>query len=118
MSNKKFTKDDLKVGYVVKHRNGKLAMLMPGPKGNMIAIDKSDGYTTFEKLTSDMKVGGFEELDLMEVYGYSLFNFKSMRIETNDRKLLWKREEKTCDSCAHKVVCTHVGTCEHYLEKN
>lgn len=117
MSNKKFTKADLKVGYIVKHRNGLLAMVMPGRNGNMIVIDSKERYTNFESLTSDMKVVGSERLDIMEVYGYSPYNFMSMRFDTDGRDLLWKREEKTCDTCAHKVVCTHVGMCEHYMEK-
>jgi hypothetical protein len=120
--NKKFTKADLKVGYVVKYRDGILAMVMPGRNGNLIMIDKMQRYAELSYYEDDL-LGRFREhdyIDIVEVYGYSHFNYTAMDIVPNDRELLWKREEtpkKTCDDCIHKVVCSHVGTCEHFAEK-
>lgn len=120
MSNK-FTKKDLKVGYVVKLRNGTLEMVMPVDReGVEFATTRSDGFhTRSTQYTDDLFIDGRNrDYDIMEVYGFSRWCMEAYMISTKDRKLLWKREpEKTCDSCAHKVVCTHVGMCEHYLEK-
>lgn len=114
---KKFTKDDLKVGYVVKFRKGDLRMIMPTARNTLVAIgpdgQNGDIYHYNNNLTS--RVG--PRLDIIEVYGYTTWDNEIYNISTDNRPLLWKREEKTCDSCAHKVVCTHVGMCEHYMEK-
>lgn len=90
--NKNFTKADLKVGYVVKHRNGALAMVMPGRKGNLIVIDMKANYTEVEHFRENLTTA-YSPLDIVEVYGYSCYNYTSMLISTSDRELLWKREE-------------------------
>lgn len=128
MENKKFTKDDLKVGYVVKFRRGDLRMIMPGYCGQLLAIASDGSNGELDKYEDNLLHSygldnsrihrDFKSLDIMEVYGFSCRDHTAYYISTEYRDLLWKREEKTCDSCAHKVVCTHVGMCEHYLEKN
>ena len=122
--NKNFTKADLKVGYVVKYRNGNLRMVMPYAGG--LAFTTIDGLwlNIGTELNDDLteKKGIFEGdgiLDVMEVYGLNTYGSRTCDISTDDRELLWKREEppkKTCDKCIHKVVCSHVGMCEHYME--
>lgn len=124
MSNKQFTKADLKVGYVVKFHRGDLRMIMPTADGMLVAIASDGTYVDIHGYRDDLthqyrdKSADFKGLDIMEVYGFNHWHYEACKISTSDRDLLWKREEKTCDSCAHKVVCTHVGMCEHYLEKN
>lgn len=119
---KKFTKDDLKVGYVVKLRNGNLHMVMPiDREGVEFVTTTSDGFHTRSNLyTHDLFINHHErDYDIMEVYGFSKWCHEAYMISTKDRELLWSREpKKTCDDCIHKVVCTHVGTCEHYMAKN
>ena len=126
MNNKQFTKKDLKPGYVVKLRNGMLELVtMSGACGTanprMISVSDKGGWTDItndipnDLRSSDAPINS--EYDIVEVYGYSKFANKALKVSTEDRDLLWKREEKTCDNCAHKVVCTHVGMCEHYMEK-
>lgn len=124
MENKNFTKADLKVGYVVKFRRGDLRMIMPASLGKLVAIASDGSNGDISKYRDDLthqygeKAADFAGLDIMEVYGLSCWDHEAYMISTSSRELLWKREEKTCDSCAHKVVCTHVGMCEHYMEKN
>ena len=117
---KQFTKKDLKVGYVVKLRDGELRMVMETRNDGTVLV-KNDGWFLALDRYSD---GLTHKRDadgcwtIMEVYGYRGHGGDACDITVIGRELLWKREpEKTCDSCAHKVVCTHVGMCEHYLEK-
>jgi hypothetical protein len=125
MKNKKFTKDDLKVGYVVKFRRGDLRMVMPSASGHLLVagVDGSNGDIPHYNDDLIHSYGAehpsmFKQLDIMEVYGLSRWDFKALEISTEGRELLWKREpEKTCDDCAHKVVCPHVGMCEHFMAK-
>lgn len=120
---KKFTKKDLKVGYVVKLRKGEIRMIMPGENGALVVINKDGTHSRLnDQFDDDLKMRGefraIPEIDIMEVYGFAKYDYMAVKFSTEDRDLLWKREpEKTCDSCAHKVVCTHVGMCEHYMEK-
>lgn len=126
MSNKNFTKDDLKVGYVVKTRAGELYMVMYDSDGDLIMVKANTQwmrlYAYNDDLTDSPRTSTLfgvanEKYDIMEVYGYSRICARALIVETANRELLWKREEKTCDNCIHKVVCTHVGMCEHFAEK-
>lgn len=121
MENKKFTKADLKAGYIVKTRDGSLKMVMHDIYDKLIAVEKNDrwGDITVD-YTDDMrsKIPGHKCHDIVEVYGRHRYQYALLHINTECRELLWKREpEKTCDQCAHKVVCTHVGMCEHFMAK-
>lgn len=122
MNNKQFTKADLKVGYIV--------MLKASSSPHIVAINNAGDIGFVDKGGCWMRLDQYNDLlgdkdpttgsdySVMEVYGYSKYISKAYDFSTNNRELLWKREEKTCDNCAHKVVCTHVGMCEHYMEKN
>ena len=128
MENKNFTKKDLKPGYVVKVRNGTLELVTLsgayGTAANPIMISVSDEGTWTDitnGILNDLRSGGASinsEYDIVEVYGYSKYANMALKVSTEYRDLLWKREEKTCDQCIHKVVCSHVGMCEHFAEKN
>ena len=124
--NKNFTKDDLKVGYVVKYRNGNLRMVMPSTGGLVLTSIDGQWLNISTELNDDLTAlpwpldSNDQSLDVMEVYGLARYGNSTWHISTNNRELLWKREEeskKTCDQCIHKVVCTHVGMCEHFAEK-
>lgn len=93
--NMNFTKDDLKVGYVVKLRNGELRMVLPYRRG--LAFTDIDGHwlNPNTDLNDDLTAGATtDNLDVMEVYGLSAFGSTACRISTFGRELLWKREEK------------------------
>ena len=99
--NKNFTKDDLKAGYVVKYRNGDLEMvLMSGTYGNedpmLISVGPSGNWTDIAKDIDDNLLctrAHMRHYDIVEVYGYSLYANCARDVSTDDRKLLWKREE-------------------------
>lgn len=124
--NKNFTKDDLRAGYVVRYRNGKLRMVMPYLGGLVLTDRDGQWLNVGTDLNDDLteKRDAFITeglLDVMEVYGLNAYGNNTLHISTDNRILLWKRDEekpkKTCDDCIHKVVCSHVGMCEHFAEK-
>ena len=104
MSNKKFTKDDLKVGYVVKTRNDNLYIVMElndgrliflgGVKGGWICVKPgTSGY--LNAYSDDLLYTDSDDkkYDVMEVYGFAGYSFYSLNVDTQSRPLLWKREE-------------------------
>lgn len=92
MENEKFTKADIKVGYVVKHRNGTLSMAMlVGEEIEPRLIDTLGGYTYM--FNEDLTNYGSDTWDIVEVYGYASNCGWAIKISTEYRTLLWKREE-------------------------
>ena len=102
MEKKNFTKADLKVGYVVKTRARGLYMvtrnhndelIMDGENGWMPLHEYNDDLTDSPR-TSFFGIEANSNYDITEVYGYSMVDGRTLKIETIHRKLLWKREEK------------------------
>lgn len=100
MKNKKFTKDDLKVGYVVKMRDGSLNMVMPNNNDELITVDASGGWMYLKRYNdclfnscNDLLVSNTSNFDIMEVYGRAKPNNETLKLDISDRDLLWKREE-------------------------
>lgn len=100
--NKQFTKDDLKVGYVVKTRDRVLYMVTRNDIDQLVMVDQYYGWMplyvynddlTDSDRTSCIGSEANENYDIVEVYGYSMINGRTREIETANRKLLWKREE-------------------------
>lgn len=100
--NKNFTKEDLKVGYVVKTRARGLYMVTRNDIDQLVMVDQHHGYMPLyeynDDLTDSDRTSCFgseadENYDIVEVYGYSTINGRTRDIETAHRKLLWKREE-------------------------
>ena len=42
---------------------------------------------------------------------------RSGEIAYGDLQIIKPEPKNTCDDCIHKPVCTHVGTCDHFMEK-
>ena len=100
MKNKKFTKNDLKVGYVVKLRDGGLEMVtMSGICGSnnsmLISIGTSGVWTDISRNIDDnlCRKDNTRDYDIVEVYGYSQYAYCALKVSTENRELLWKREE-------------------------
>lgn len=103
MEKKNFTKADLKVGYVVKLRNGVLYMVMVDDDERLVLISEGRGWLRLHEYNDDLTdsnttslfgIPACEKYDIMEVYGYSRLTSEAMSVNTNNRSLLWKREEK------------------------
>lgn len=95
-----FSLKDLKAGYVTKSKDGFLRMIMPTASYGLVLIGESTCWSALTDLNSDLtfKNRSLQGIDIVEVYGYSEYATLSLDINTNSRKLLWKRkEEKTLD---------------------
>lgn len=99
--NKRFTKDYLKVGYVVKTRARGLYMVAVNANEELVMANTSQGWMPLHEYNDDLTDSGRtslfgtadENYDIVEVYGYSRKNHTTVSVSTEDRTLLWKREE-------------------------
>ena len=108
MKNKKFTRDDLKVGYVVKLRDGRLCMVAEiGNKGSLILVcAEHGGYDYVSRWNTGLTFNSYAAYgypkrvkedghDIVEVYGHinnSTYYDDALNISTDHRPLLWSRE--------------------------
>lgn len=96
--NKIFTKADLKVGYIVKLKESTVPhMVAMNNVGDMGFVDKDGGWlnlNTYSKELADKLPILGSDWSVMEVYGYSYFIRDAYKFTTDNRKLLWKREEE------------------------
>ena len=90
------TLKDLKAGYVVEQRNGNLKMVMPYGDGGICIIEYNGVYGRLldSSYSDDLKAIGWPEFDIIKVYGYTEYAHESLRICTEDRPILWQREER------------------------
>ena len=128
--NKNFTKEDIKAGYIVKMRDGSLNMVTLDSRDELLMVDKDGGWMLLKYYDDNLRCTGSvntpftyidPNVDIIEVYGGCRIFHHALNLDVSYRELLWKRKEeepkKTCDDCIHKVVCNHVGMCEHFAEK-
>ena len=93
---KNFTKEDLKPGMLIESRGMGLRMVMPYGAGYLAFVDQQGFYWAFDDdLKLDLTDSNCSEFDIMKVYGYSSKASESMRFDTHNRELLWKREEES-----------------------
>jgi hypothetical protein len=111
-----FTKSSLKVGHVVKLRNGEFRMVMPVGKDGTLILAGGLGepwnylsswddefyaitqrfYTLESEMTSELRDELVREKDVVAVYGYvrgTCFYNKCGDLSANNRELLWERKE-------------------------
>lgn len=87
---KKMNKDNLKVGYIVKIRNGKFGMIVEDTYKDIRILYKSRETST---ITENLESFWDNNYDIVEVYGYNEYFLDALEFTSNGRKLLWKREE-------------------------
>ncbi len=108
------TKSDLKVGYVVKFRDGTLGMVMPDDEYGLITVNNDGTWINLSNVDDNMcfKTLNSSSCDIMEVYGRSKLPAMSIRIDEKHRDLLWKRKEakKMTVSEISEIVSKYLGT--------
>lgn len=96
--NKNFTKADLKVGYVVKLKASTLPhMVAMNRVGVMGFVDKNGSWERldpYDEFLVDKHPDMGGDWSVMEVYGYSKYIHDAFKFTTDNRELLWKREEE------------------------
>jgi len=99
-----FTKDDLKVGYVIKQRCGELAIIaMIDPQGKSY-VRKCGGWLEIEKYDECLTFKSDSDLDIMKVYGYAYMPKRAIEISTDNRKLLWERKESPIEITIEEIA--------------
>lgn len=93
--NKTFTKDDLKIGHIVKC-DGELHMVTCTSDGDMVFVDKTNCYLDLKSYDRNLnRTDNDSGWVITEVYGYSRWPHETRLLCTKNRPLLWKREEPT-----------------------
>lgn len=83
------TKSDLKAGYVIEFENGEFAIVMPSYK-DMIYISKDDLWGSLDRVNFEYNPSSLN--NIVRVYGYSLFEYRTLCINAEHRPLLWERK--------------------------
>jgi hypothetical protein len=91
-----FAKEDLKPCMVVKFRTGELGLVVQTQyRGICIRFQNSDNFLYLSEYMENLKKNdGFNCFDIIQVYGFSEFVSESMRLNTENRELLWERKEQ------------------------
>ena len=89
-------KSDLKIGYLVKYRNGMLEMVMPlkDIKDKIIFVDKEGCWMEIDDYDKQLKCKAGKEYDIIAVWGFSDNVNTILKIETKHRKLLWENKKE------------------------
>ena len=94
-----FTLDDLKAGYLVELRDGKLRMVMESTEGKVLIEEYNGFYLELKDYSDNFKdKDGDSRYDIMKVYGFAQYNSRTLDFTTEDRELLWERKEILNDS--------------------
>ena len=87
-----FTKDDLKIGYVVQFRSGDFKMVMNSFKGAVFM--SMDGFSMFDYYKKDLTIDVLDgKCDVIKVWGFAHDIMQSLFMGTISRDLLWERKE-------------------------
>ena len=87
-----FKKDDLKVGYLVKVRNGEFAHVV-NTINNGMCFNYERSWSTVANYNENLTNVLYDDFDIVEVYGLTEKGCEAHKFGINDRNLLWKREE-------------------------
>ena len=87
-----FTKDDLKVGYLVKLRNEQIAHVV-NTQEKGLGLNFENAWDTLRDYSNDLTNETASGFDVDEVYGLTKEGMNAHMFTVSGRKLLWKREE-------------------------
>lgn len=99
-------KSDLKIGYVVKLRNGNLCMILPNSHDEL-CLSGPDDWKPVSEFWDDLTNRLNTDKDVVEVYGRSGSNQHAHKVCTYRRELLWKRSEAKKMTVAE--ICKELG---------
>lgn len=90
-----FTKSDLEPCMVIEVRNGELFIVSKSKKG-LCFVENNGRYVLFDSYNEKLlSIDEDEEWDIMKVYDFVAYHYKSNEISTKDRKLLFERQEES-----------------------
>lgn len=86
-------KSDLKVGYLVKFRNGAIKMVMP-TIGQTVFVDEKGTWMGSNDYDDDLKCLTGSDYDIVKVLGYTKFACDSIRLDEDDREILLEEKRE------------------------
>jgi len=91
-----FTKDDLKIGYVVQFENGAYAMFVNTLIG-LVFITQDGVFVKLTDYKGDLTTFSNTDIEesysIVKVFGFSRLTMATLNITPYDRELLWERKE-------------------------
>lgn len=88
LSHKVNSMDDLKVGYMIVLRNGRVYVVMPSNDGLVLAHKDGHYIKNFDKYNDDMTNKKNSEYDITEVYGYPAGDISPFNLNIDNREKL------------------------------
>lgn len=105
-------KEDLKTGMLIETRDGLQYIVLENAYGwELLAIGKEE-YISLNTHNDDLTYCE-QELDVVKVYGLPISRLSMLKISTDDRNLIWKRE----DLKAGDIVRVKRSSDYHHFEK-
>ena len=98
-------KDLVKYGYVVELRNGSSAIIMPTEEEDY--LDFCDNVCCLKFSNYDENLcyrGESEKYDVMKIFGYSKYGYRTFCNNRDGRELIWKREPEFSIGSRVKIV--------------
>lgn len=90
----KFTKSDLKYGYMVKFRNGDKALYMPSKMGDAFDYLNNRACLSVDDYDDKLKYKNENrKYDVLEVRGFSSQKYRTTMLDESERPLLYKRKD-------------------------
>lgn len=114
----KFSKHDIKSGYVVELRDGShlMAMRCDQEMFNKILINEEGKWASFDFFNSDLTRKNGCEGDIMKVYGLNRYPHQALDISFKARPLLWERIETV--EMTMDEVCEALGKQVKIVDKH
>ena len=115
-------KCDLKIGYLVTLRNGTLFLVLPDINDNLILVEKDTGFISLDDYDDNLYCIPIDdpemaEFDIIEVHDRSTLQRSLNWYTTNDRKLLWTRDELDVIHSRHGVFAVTQKGLESAISK-
>ena len=90
-----FSKSDLKPCMVVKVRSGDLLIVFESKSG-LSLNGSNNSYIMLDSYDEDMiRMDGYKKMDIVSVYSFRVGSLHANEISTDNRELLFKREEQS-----------------------
>lgn len=105
-----FTLSDLKPCMVAKIRDGKTAIISMSQDNGMVMNSDNGCWVGLGNYSDTLESSVTNQHDVVEVYGFSKMPYRANEISTNDRELLFKREEpKPKRKMTIDEICKELG---------
>lgn len=86
-------KSDLKVGYLVKFRNGAIKMVMP-TTGQVVFVGEEGAWIGSNEYDNNLKCLAGSDYDIIKVWGYTDYACDSIKFDEDSREILLEEKRE------------------------